>query len=364
MVYIGTPKHLMDFLKFYAREPKGYRYYCVSAGSSVNDPLVTACIRSGVFKKVYFFPSLFKMPFFRLLSLNLSLLFSCISRTKEYLAKKFLSGVFHIPCGGRFICPCNYGLIPGLMVSLSRTKECVQLEDGLTEYADKDPSFNINYLRSPLLFYYFFLARAGFADLTYRMGTEGDRWCIKYVSFPDLMKYRNYKEIRQLPVPEGEEKDLYFGLLQKCFLLENLPEDTGLIILTAPFDDFALDQEAIIQRISSHITQLFPGRKALLKRHPRDGFKKYEFPGLNVTEVDSYIPGELLIQHFPKVPVVSFNMSTALLEAAAHGNPMTVYKIQDLTSGGRNNRQYEDIFEKGLKMMTLTFGMKPDVLEI
>ncbi len=266
-----------------------------------------------------------------------------------------------------FVCPCDFGLIPGLMVYLSRFYPVIQLEEGISEYADKSRSYRPSVsrvLNDPLFFYYWLLSKTDYADCTYRMGTTGDRYCLKYVSHPSLLKYRDYREIRKLYDFKGNTREEYLSLADRAFLVSDVPPDTDLIIFTAVLSDFSLDEEAYVKKMCARISVRFKGKKALIKRHPRDVSGELLLPGLSVTEADSFIPGELLIHMLPGVPVISFNFSTVLLEAASQGSTIILFRLKDISPEKGANERYLYTFREGLKLISGITPDKPEIVDI
>ncbi len=367
LVYIGTPKHLLDFLWFYAAGHSHAAYYCICAGSSKEDPLYKACLRSGVFKRTRYVPSFFKLPLRELLSVNAGLVFSCITRTKSYYAKKLLCRYSGGSGYDFFVSPCSLGLLPGLMIFLSREYRVYQLEDGINDYTEKSPSLFVHIkkaLGSPKYLYFLFLLKAGFTDCTLETGLEGDRYCIKYVSHPSLLKYRNFKEIRRLYDPDADVGDRYLSYVDKAFKPVAVPLDAALLILTTVLSIYPIDEKAVTDKICQELCRRFPGEKAIMKRHPRDSVNCYVLPGIETAEVDNSIPGELLIHRFPGITIASFSMSSLLLDAAAKGSRILIFRIRELYYNDAGASHYRLVFDRGMELLSKAAPKKTEVIDI
>ena len=367
LVYIATPKHLRDFLWFYAAGHSRAGYSCICGASSAEDDLFKACERSGIFKKISIVPDLSKAGVKELFLLHLRILFSLVTGRKRQFAERLLSESSKEPMPDFFVCPCDFGLLPGLMVYLARYYPVIQLEEGISEYAEKSRSYVPSLSRiinDPLFFYYWLLSKTDYADCTFRMGTLGDRYCLKYVSHPSLLKYREYREIRKLYDFKGNTRDEYLSLADRAFLVNDVPPDTDLIIFTAVLSDFSLDEEAYVKKMCAYISERFKGKKAVLKRHPRDNSDALSLPDLKVTEIKSSVPGELLIHMLPKVPVISFSFSTVLLEAASQGSPIILFFLKDISPEKGANERYLYTFREGLKLLSGITPEKPEIVDV
>ena len=102
------------------------------------------------------------------------------------------------------------------------------------------------------------------------------------------MKYRNYKEIRQLYTQEGTDEKLFDHIIKIYPAIQKIDfEKTEAVLFTRSLDDFVVDDKKYIERIENYIQRSY--KNILLKKHPREQ-SVYQFEnGIKCLEVDNSV---------------------------------------------------------------------------
>ena len=209
------------------------------------------------------------------------------------------------------------GTSPRTISILGEEKEIVILEDGINDYSNRPRWISKEKMKSVYNWQGFFLAKMGYCSPGW-FWFEPDRYCIKYSSQPEKMKYRNYKEIRQLYTQEGTDEKLFDHIVKKIYpAIQKIDfEKTEAVLFTRSLDDFVVDDKKYIERIENYIQRSY--KNILLKKHPREQ-SVYQFEnGIKCLEVDNSVPAEVLLPYLKGKDIILITTSAIMLYMKAY----------------------------------------------
>lgn len=222
----------------------------------------------------------------------------------------------------KVIVPCNYITFCVAAINAFQEAEIICFEDGFSDYTEFVDKFRFISFEFTLKWLLAKLDVLNYNCETYRFAMKNDYRMVKYCSLPERMKYRGYKEIREL------FKNREIANREKTFIEKYAHYD--LVIFTTIFP-WLNEQNAMYCYESFHgwLCQNYQYKSILIKKHPKDTYK-YEWSDLEIDICDETISGEELIQILPECEII-LCFSSALL-----------FELQ------RNNKNYHILYYKNI----------------
>lgn len=316
LAVIYTARDLQEFLWFYSSEGQAYRWVavcCPFGERECTSFMDDYCRKSGIFEDVIVCNKHFKImdtkekvKLFSRMVLNF-----LVGRRRKFCEKIVAD------CTGRIdydaaVVSSDYGILTGAIIANAKYKKVYILEDGAGDFRDRPKGYIFKHFKSKGQILGFLLAKMGYSNPSFNYKFNDTKYCFKFSSQPEKMKYRNYLEIRQLFVVSGGEKDAYNKLLEKTFNL-NIPfEEYDLIFFTTPLHDFTKEIEKYQKLTEQYIDNHYSGKRILVKKHPRD-YVNYNFQCVSeCTIISGSIPGEILVPFLDKIDIISMFPSSIL----------------------------------------------------
>lgn len=221
---------------------------------------------------------------------------------------------------------CEYSIIEGALIGLADEKEVYIFEEGLGDYRErkKRPSFYRNDWIS------FLVSRMGYFNPYGYFTLKNTKLCKKYVSLPDVIKYRDYKEI--LPLFEGSEETgrEFRELVNSAYEVKEISLDAyDVIMLTTPMSDYTKEDSKYIELLHQWMVKQYAGRKILVKKHPRD-MESYGWKEFEITFLDTGMPAEVFVDYIRNQQVVLMSASTTLLSLLQRKKNISVVLFDDI----------------------------------
>lgn len=296
LAVIYDPHNLYQFVWYYCNKGKEKEWdaLCLPNGYK-GEYMHTYCEVAGIFQQIYKGDTDFSiLPMWRKLKIFAGMFLYFVTGRRTEYCKKLINQYVNEANYDEFVVIADVGIISGACVALGKEKEVVILEDGTGDYSERPIFIPKERIRSGDSWQGFVLSRMGYCSPGW-FRLKSDENCIKYCSRPEKMKYRGYKEIRQLYTNKGTDTVLFDEIIRKVYpTLNNYNfSECDSVLLTRPLDDFVTDGERYKKRIETYISKNY--KSLLLKRHPRDS-NEYSFgENVRVTEVDNSIPLEALL---------------------------------------------------------------------
>ncbi len=200
LLVIYSPQHLVQFLWYYCTFSNNKRWdalclpNCFGAQNNKN-----FCEKTGIFENIYYDEKYFLEASAKERFKTFGEMFGafCIGKKQQYI-HRFLSQYVDLTCYDEINVLSDYGVVSGMFVGLSREKKVVIMEDGNSDYKEK--TYKNIYRKSPSIINTegFIMSLLGYANVACFYPLKSTRYCDKYSSRPNLMKYNHYKRNNQI----------------------------------------------------------------------------------------------------------------------------------------------------------------------
>ncbi len=315
LVIVYDPHNLYQFLWYYCNAGKTMSWDALCLpNDKKGEYMHPYCERTSVFSNVYYYDDTFKS----------------ISAIKKFIT--FIQMLGYYVCGqkrrychkliNRYVNWNEYdqvviltcvGLVSGACAALSDEKEVVILEDGISDYRERNKFIERKHIKSLYHWQGFILSRMGYCCPGW-FYFKPEKNCIKYSSRPDKMKEGIYKEIRQLYNQEGTDDKLLKSIVDNTYpQLKNINFNSiDAVFFSIPLSDHVMETEQYEKKIENYISTKY--NSLMIKRHPRDDME-YHFSDINIIEVDSSIPAEVLMPYLKNAEVVMCESCSTIMYA-------------------------------------------------
>lgn len=328
LAIIYDPHNLYQFIWYYCstecEKDKKWDALCLPNGYK-GEYMHEYCERAGIFEEIYRNNTDFsKLEIMKKLRMVISMFFYFLMEKRKSYCKKLLNRFVDIDTYDEIVIIADVGIVSGACCALGDEKKVVILEDGISDYGDR-PRFIRNadrksfYKWQGLIMSFMGYCSPGWYYL------KTDRQCIKYCSQPDLMEFREYKEIRQLFDAKVTEWDRFKVLTEKIYPEIKEIDFNGVdaMIFTRPIDDFVVNCDKYCNRISDYIKDNY--KNVLLKRHPREK-TGYRLDGIKALLVDNSIPAEVILPYIRGIDVITVTTTAVMISFPAYGiNSKVIY---------------------------------------
>ena len=335
LLIVYNAHNLLEFVWYYCshEEARGMDWDALCLPSGFNGEYMKPfCEKSGLFAHIYDADQAFidASPAKQVVMFAKMLGSALVGRRKT-LCHKMLSSYVSVDRYSEIVVLCDFGLISGMAMSLDQ--RIVILEDGTADYEIRSNRNILHHLRDPFAWKGFLLSALGYANTAYFYPLRTTRRCIKYSSHPELMQYRNYKEIHKLFDYSLTDMTLYDSILRKLYEGINDYDFSSVdtVLFTTSMSDFVNDPEKYAARVQQYISGT--SGNVLIKKHPRDAAVYVFGSGVSSQEINQRIPGEVILPYIQGKRVIFMNLSSL----AIYMDP-TLYRIECLF--------FKDLFEQ------------------
>lgn len=314
LAIIYDPHNLYQFVWYYCNKGKQKKWdaLCLPNGYK-GEYMHTFCEHAEIFSKVYKYDTDFSnMGNFKKLATFMSMFGHFIIGQRKRFCKKLINSYVRLDDYDEIVVIADVGVVSGACVALGQEKKVIILEDGIGDYGERPKFISKEKFTSLYFWQGFIMAHMGYCSPGW-FELKTDKYCIKYASQPDKMKYVNYKEIRLLYDRKTVNIELFDSIIKKIYpAICNINFDLiDTVLLTRPLDDFVDDTEKYIQRIEHYINENC--KSVLIKRHPRESIK-YQFnKEVAVQEIDNSVPAEVMLPYLVGKKILLITTSAIML---------------------------------------------------
>ncbi len=232
---------------------------------------------------------------------------------------------------------CEYSIIEGAIIGLADEIEVNIFEEGLGDYVPKKkyPGLNFKEIVSYVICKMGYFSPYEYFELKYA------KYCIKYATFPEKIKNRHFKAIRQL-YKKGYELDTkreeYDLLCHRVFNYDTeIIQEADVIFFTLPLKGYVKNVKEEEEKLHYWFVQNYRGKKIVIKKHPRDEYL-YKWNDVKVEFLDATIPSEVIVNQIEEQDVVIIGMSTTILSFVGKEKDIIILKHENVY----------DIFNEGM----------------
>lgn len=276
---------------------------------SLMQNLYEKCIESHLFSEVYLYKGkMIDFPLIRRMLKMCKYTFLYLLNTREKADEKKIKKITGRNDYKKVIIHSRCNDFEIVAVNAVRNGIIVCMEDGLADYF---PKYRIYETRFPSQIFAALFAKMNILNLSgfgQQFGLKYDNRIIKYCSLPDKMRYRDFKEIKQLFEADNKDNAIVKGQTEKI-----LQGKYGLIVFSAPFTE-RFKAEYIYPTIHTWLKSNYADKKILIKPHPRESYL-FQWDDLDIDVADSSFSGENILDLYPNIPILFTLTSTILLKA-------------------------------------------------
>lgn len=353
VVVIYSNKGLCDFIWYYCTYGQGYLWTAIVQyyGVKENQAILDTCKKLDIFERVLqceddYSSLTFNEQMHEMIKMTCYFLLGKRNQYFSKLIKKYVED-YDLSVVG-----CDHMIIHAAFISMGCEKETVILEDGMADYLKR-----YNRLNGKITDIYnlagFLCAKMGYFNFKMCYALPTTKKCTKYAKNPEKMRYRDYKSIQKLQDFSNTDLRLFQQLLSKW--VGKLPEKLSAeaIFFTSPLYDFMEDFDIQTQKSIDYVNGHFEGKTIFLKKHPRDTHKYKFIESINVIEISSQIPAEVLVELLDTNIAIFMYTSTVMLLKEE-------YQTDGLVLHFNNYKQkigeisYEDTFSRIMNQMEIS----------
>lgn len=365
LAVIYDPHNVYQFLWYYCTYGKDIEWYALCLpNSNKGEYLSVTCEKLGIFNKVYRDTKPFDaMPLMDRLFLFIKMFFYAVFGQQKRFCKKLIASYIDKLNFDTAVVLTDVGFISGLFLTLGKEKQVVILEDGMGDYMERKYSNIFSHFHNFFDVQGFFLSLLGYSNIGHCFPLRTTKYCEKYCSHPDKMKYKNYKELKTLFETENTDNELFRKLLNIIYpnLSSIFNQKYDAILFTTPLTDYVHNDGKYVNKIVTYINNNF--NSVLLKKHPRDSVNYHFNENIQSVEIDQTIPAEVLLPYLDGIKLFFCeHSSTNLYLLSFHYSPQYFY-FTDLKNDNLKEKnilcQYKDenSFREGLAFFELPLNI-------
>lgn len=327
LAIIYDPHNLYQFLWYYCTYGQNKKWDALCLPNGFKGQYMDAyCEKCGVFDRIYSDDKDFlAVQLSQQLKIFLQMFgFAIIGQQKRF-CRKFLNNYVNVDEYDEITVMTDIGLVSGLAIGLSSQKNVVITEDGVGDYLNRSYKnlfkefFHLHTWKG------FSLAFLGYANIGHVFPLRSTKYCHKYSSHPDLMKYNKYSSHNKLydftktdmTVFNNAIENLYGAISKFNF------DDYDAIAFTDPLDDYFRNPECYYRLVETYISNNV--QRILIKKHPRE---KWDYTFSNDVQVDTFdqsIPAEVMIPYIKNKKLIFTPSSSIMLYLDSEAN--TVFSL-------------------------------------
>ena len=260
LALIYKPSNLLQFIWYYCTYDSETEWdaLCLPNGYS-GQFMDSYCEKSELFKNVLKdTKSYVDMPLSKQVGMFSKMLLCALVGQQKRFYKKTACEFADIESYDRIVVPCDIGIVSGAFVGLGGEYDVTIMEDGTADYLDRKLSNVFTY--KPLLSAIrgSLMSVLGYANTDNVFPLRTNKRCVKYCSRIEKMKYRDYKEMRQLFDFSKTDMELYNSVIARLYNGISDYDFSGAdtILFTAPFEaDFINDFSPYLEKLKSYIAE-------------------------------------------------------------------------------------------------------------
>lgn len=295
--------------------------------------------KSERFKNIYISKTLTQFSDFKTLLIEcFKMTFSYIFGKKEQYSKKMILDTVDEFNYDLICVACSYSLMEGALLNFAKYTTTILMEEGMDDYIEHE--VNLNFLKkvaAKLLF------KMGYINLLCDNSYEPLKECEKFVRYPQIIRRNNYKKVNKMFDFSLVDEGVFNKTVEKVFEIEE--ENYDVVIYTTPPWMYNLEKEYF--KFERYISDMYNGKKILVKRHPQDTYL-YKFEGVDAVEKYKEIPGEIIFEHWKKSKHIFLFPSTVLLGMIENIDACELFKFSNA-----ENEIYNECFENAINLLKL-----------
>ncbi|MBQ7715141.1 MAG: hypothetical protein IJT70_04640 [Clostridia bacterium] len=315
LLIVYNAHNLLEFIWYYCtdKEARDIEWDALCLPSGVKGEYMSPyCEKSGIFSNIYKDNKAFSdESAIKQLPLFAKMLGYFIVGKRKSLCRKKLNEYVDADRYDIIAVLSDFGILSGMAIGLG--KETVILEDGTADYRIRSNKNILKFLTSSFSWKGFILSKLGYANTAYIYPLKTTSGCVKYCSHPEMMPYKNYKEIRTLFDYSDTDREKYDSIIKSIYSeIDNCDFDSAdTVLFTNNIGDFTLEPDEYIKRLENYVSKI--SDNTIIKKHPRDETEYAFSDKVVVQNVDQTIPAEVILPYIRGKRIIFLAASSVIL---------------------------------------------------
>lgn len=341
LAVIYDPHNLYQFIWYYCNKGKEKEWDALCLPNATKGEYMHSyCENAGIFSKIYKDDTSFDNLQAGKKALFLVEMIGCAALKKQKkFCKKLLNKYVTLDDYDEIVVIADVGFISGACVVLGDELDVVILEDGISDYTERTKNISREKRKSLYQWQGFVMSKLGYCSPGW-FWFENDKYCIKYASHPEEMRYKNYREIRQLFDKDDVNNEMFNGLIEKIYPeIHDYNFDVfDAVIFTRPLSDYVIQDDKYKNRLVNYInSQSF--KHIMLKEHPREKCQYSFGKETSVTIMSNKIPAEIILPYLRGTKIFVETKSAIIMYIKPNGLECNII-------------DYDNLYEESLKSNT------------
>ncbi len=315
LAIIYDPHNLYQFLWYYCTYglDKKWDALCLPNGFK-GQYMDSYCEKSGIFENTFSDDKDFlAVSLGQQLKVFLQMFGYAIIGQQKRFCTKFLENYVSLDDYDELVVMTDVGLVTGLAIGLGSQKRVVITEDGVGDYLYRSYKNLFKDFFSLHNWKGFLLSFLGYSNPAHSFPLRSTKYCIKYSSHPDLMKYTRYKSHEKLYDFKNTDMSVFNPIIENLYgNISNFDFNSyDAIVFTEPLEDYFARTDKYYRILENYISQ--HTNRILIKKHPRE---KWEYTFSNSVKVDVFdqsIPAEVMIPYIKNKKLIFAPSSSIML---------------------------------------------------
>lgn len=338
LVVLTNQYMFMQLLWYYSKYPEGiWEVIILKFGDGdLMNSMYQKCVNCGFFTRIMTCESsIYGKKLLNKIIVMFRYLFQYITQRREKSDKKFLEGIVGGEEYKKVIIQSTHDSVSTAIINAMSDSILICLEDGMGDYLPakgmgewfKSTHFSLFKLNM-LQLLAFILAKMNVANVAaygYQFQLKYDARMIKYCSLPDKMRYRNYKEIKQLF--DNDSREITFSE-NELFLKQ---QEYDVIVFSTIFSGFEDCEQQYYSTLQDWLKKNYKGKRILFKPHPRERCR-FNCDDLNIHIGGREIAGEQVLDLLPNAEIVLTYTTTILLKICREKRKFKILRFNNIKS--------------------------------
>ncbi len=334
LAILYSPKTLIDFTWYYYTYGNDYKWDVLIIACDKELKIKDECEKSGMFEHIYCEDTNYdKISRFQQGWIFVKMFFAWMfGKKKKYVRWHFEKKGIELNYNLHLISSNYCSLDSGLLQCFADEIPTAILEDGMSDYLPRTYRFDKNAVKNFDALIAYIMCKMNYASLNQdgtaaRYVTKNSRLCDKYSIHPERMQFTDYKSVNRLGDLSNTDSKGYYECLNRMYDLGGLEHyKADVVLFTTPMSDFCSESNYdYSKKTVDYIMKEYDPRKVLIKKHPRDR-KNYDFPeNVDIYEIPSFLPGELMIELLDVKKHVFMHTSALLMSYKSYDDVVILF---------------------------------------
>ena len=334
LAIIYDPHNLYQFLWYYCTYGSEKKWDALCLPNGFKGQYMDAyCEKSGVFENIYSDDKDFlAVSTGQQFKIFLQMFGYAIIGQQKRFCRKFLNKYVNIDEYDEINVMTDVGLVSGLAVGLGKQKKVIIMEDGVGDYLPRTYKNLFKDFFALHTWKGFLLSFLGYSNIGHVFPLRSTKYCIKYSSHPDIMKYTRYSHLNKLYDFTATNMAVFNPAVESIYgAISKFNFDTyDAVVFTEPLEDYFANTKPYYNLLEKYISE--NTNNILIKKHPREKWDFTFSDNIRVDYFDQSIPAEVMIPYLKNKMLIFAPSSSIMLYLDSEANSVRCLYFRDALS--------------------------------